>query len=97
MRLPFGRSAPPIEAAAFADLYQAHLAAVFDYCLFRVGDRHIAEDLTADVFERDYVAAIIIPVDATDNRSAQPGRYHMELSGVTLGLRGPWALSWEVP
>jgi RNA polymerase sigma-70 factor (ECF subfamily) len=50
MRIPFGRSTPPLDAAAFTELYQAHLAAVFNYCLFRVGDRQLAEDLAADAF-----------------------------------------------
>ncbi|MCC6192589.1 MAG: sigma-70 family RNA polymerase sigma factor [Anaerolineales bacterium] len=56
MRTPFGRSTLPLDAAAFAELYQAHLAAVFNYCLFRVGDRQLAEDLAADVFERAWRA-----------------------------------------
>lgn len=36
----------------FSALYEAHTRAVFNYCLFRVGDRAAAEDLTADTFER---------------------------------------------
>ena len=36
----------------FATLYEAHTHAIFNYCLFRVGDRATAEDLTADTFER---------------------------------------------
>jgi hypothetical protein len=47
--------------------------------------------------ERSYVAVIIIPVGGHDNRSIRPGRYHVELSGVTLGVRGPWTLRWELP
>ena len=56
MRLPFFRSAPILDSAAFAELYQAHLAAVFNYCLFHAGDRGVAEDLAADVFERAWRA-----------------------------------------
>jgi RNA polymerase sigma-70 factor (ECF subfamily) len=36
----------------FAQLYGQHLDAVFSYCLFRVADRQLAEDLTADTFEQ---------------------------------------------
>jgi RNA polymerase sigma-70 factor (ECF subfamily) len=51
------RPTTQIEAPdAFADLYQAHTYAVFNYCLFRVNDRDIAEDLTADAFERAWRA-----------------------------------------
>ncbi|MCQ3979004.1 MAG: hypothetical protein DPW09_36745 [Anaerolineae bacterium] len=46
-----------LDAAAFADLYRSHTYAVFNYCLFRVGgDRVVAEDLTADTFERAWRA-----------------------------------------
>ncbi len=45
-----------VDADAFADLYRAHTPAVFNYCLFRVGDRAVAEDLTADTFERAWRA-----------------------------------------
>jgi RNA polymerase sigma-70 factor (ECF subfamily) len=45
-----------LDAAAFADLYRTHTYAVFNYCLFRVGDRAVAEDLTADAFERAWRA-----------------------------------------
>jgi RNA polymerase sigma-70 factor (ECF subfamily) len=40
------------EAEALAQLYEAHAPAVFRYIYFRVRDRHIAEDITADVFVR---------------------------------------------
>lgn len=36
----------------FARLYEQHLDAVFSYCLFRVADRQLAEDLAADTFEQ---------------------------------------------
>ncbi len=36
----------------FANLYEAHLDAVFNYCLFRTDNQHLAEDITADTFER---------------------------------------------
>ena len=41
---------------AFAQLYQEHIDAVFNYCLYRVGDVMVAEDLTADIFERAWRA-----------------------------------------
>lgn len=44
------------DADAFARLYQDHTAAVFNYCLYRVGDVQTAEDLTADTFERAWRA-----------------------------------------
>lgn len=40
----------------FANLYNTHLDAVFNYCLFRVRDRQTAEDLTADTFEKAWRA-----------------------------------------
>ncbi|OQB25870.1 MAG: ECF RNA polymerase sigma factor SigL [Chloroflexi bacterium ADurb.Bin180] len=40
------------EEDAFAQLYREHTHAVFNYCLYRVGDAMVAEDLTADIFER---------------------------------------------
>lgn len=36
----------------FAKLYEKHLDAIFSYCFFRVGDRQLAEDVTADTFEQ---------------------------------------------
>jgi RNA polymerase sigma-70 factor, ECF subfamily len=44
------------EADAFAQLYQEHAHALFNYCLYRVGDATLAEDLTADIFERAWRA-----------------------------------------
>jgi RNA polymerase sigma-70 factor (ECF subfamily) len=44
------------DSAAFAEAYQNHIYAVFNYCLFRVNDRNVAEDLTADAFERAWQA-----------------------------------------
>jgi len=44
------------EADTFARLYQEHSHALFNYCLYRVGDPATAEDLTADVFERAWRA-----------------------------------------
>jgi RNA polymerase sigma-70 factor (ECF subfamily) len=45
-----------LDEAVFADLYLEHTGAIFNYCLFRVGERAVAEDLTADVFERAWRA-----------------------------------------
>lgn len=50
------RKASVIDANTFANLYQAHTYAVFNYCLFRVSNRAVAEDLTADTFERAWRA-----------------------------------------
>jgi RNA polymerase sigma-70 factor (ECF subfamily) len=52
------RASPAIgdEAAGFAQLYEAHVRAVYNYCLYRVGDPAVAEDLTADAFERAWRA-----------------------------------------
>lgn len=41
-----------LTAKLFAQLYEEYLGAVFNYCLFRVGDRQLAEDLTAETFEQ---------------------------------------------
>jgi len=40
----------------FVQLYREHLASVFNYCLYRVGDPTVAEDLTSDIFERAWKA-----------------------------------------
>lgn len=37
-------------AEAFAELYEQYLSRVFRYISYRVGDVHLAEDLTSDVF-----------------------------------------------
>lgn len=47
--------------------------------------------------DREYVAVIIIPAAAAEQRSLEPGRYHVEISGATFGVRGPWALAWQLP
>jgi RNA polymerase sigma-70 factor (ECF subfamily) len=44
------------EPVAFARLYEEHASALFNYCLYRVGDTNVAEDLAADVFERAWRA-----------------------------------------
>jgi RNA polymerase sigma-70 factor, ECF subfamily len=36
----------------FAHLYETHITAVFNYCLFRLGEQKAAEDLAADIIER---------------------------------------------
>jgi RNA polymerase sigma-70 factor (ECF subfamily) len=45
------------DPSAFADLYEENFYRVYAYVARRVGDRHQAEDLTADVF-RDALADI---------------------------------------
>jgi RNA polymerase sigma-70 factor (ECF subfamily) len=44
------------KAEAFTRLYEEHVGALFNYCLYRVGDPAVAEDLTADIFERAWRA-----------------------------------------
>jgi RNA polymerase sigma-70 factor (ECF subfamily) len=51
-RILVTRKSPVLTADDFARMYEAHAKAVFNYCLFRVGDRATAEDLTAATFER---------------------------------------------
>ncbi len=36
----------------FADLYKAHLSAVLNFCLFNLGDYALAEEITAQTFEK---------------------------------------------
>lgn len=50
------RQSATTDAEDFSALYRRHLDAVFNYCLFRVGDRAVAEDLTAEAFERAWRA-----------------------------------------
>jgi RNA polymerase sigma-70 factor (ECF subfamily) len=50
------RKSTVLGADDFADLYESHIHAIFNYCLFRVGDRAVAEDLAADAFERAWCA-----------------------------------------
>jgi RNA polymerase sigma-70 factor (ECF subfamily) len=45
-----------LDADTFAGLYLGQAEAILNYCLFRVGDRAVAEDLTADAFERAWKA-----------------------------------------
>jgi RNA polymerase sigma factor (sigma-70 family) len=45
-----------LDEAIFAELYLEHTGAIFNYCLFQVGTRAVAEDLTADIFERAWRA-----------------------------------------
>ncbi len=46
------RQAQEGSAYAFALLYDRYVDQVFAFCFHRVGDRHTAEDLTADVFTK---------------------------------------------
>ncbi len=46
------RQAQRGEAEAFAQLYRAHVQAIFRYIAHRVSDPPLAEDMTADVFTR---------------------------------------------
>ncbi len=54
--LSLGQRASITAGETFARLYRAHTGAVFNYCLFQTGNRAVAEDLTADTFERAWRA-----------------------------------------
>ena len=41
-----------LTSTEFKKLYEEHLTAVFNFCLYRVGDYALAEDITADTFKR---------------------------------------------
>jgi RNA polymerase sigma-70 factor, ECF subfamily len=51
-RLFSSRESYNLTAGDFAHLYESHAKMILNYCLFRVGDRTTAEDITADAFER---------------------------------------------
>jgi RNA polymerase sigma-70 factor (ECF subfamily) len=41
-----------MERSAISALYRRHVQAIYRYIYYRVGDEHVAEDLTAEVFVR---------------------------------------------
>ena len=41
-----------MDKAAIGELYRRHVQAIYRYVTYRVGDAHLAEDLTAEVFVR---------------------------------------------
>ena len=43
---------PTLDKAAFEELYNEYLPRVFNYVSYRVGDQKVAEDITAEIFER---------------------------------------------
>lgn len=45
-----------VDAETFGELYRTYMPAIFNYCLFRVNNRAVAEDLTADIFEKAWRA-----------------------------------------
>lgn len=45
-----------IDNEVFTDLYRQHTPSIYNYCLFRVGNHKVAEDLAADIFERAWRA-----------------------------------------
>jgi RNA polymerase sigma-70 factor (ECF subfamily) len=56
-QITFSLARPAVlDEAVFAALYHEYTGAIFNYCLFRVGNRGAAEDLTADIFERAWRA-----------------------------------------
>ena len=46
----------PKARAAFAELYERHIARIYQFCYLRTGNHHDAEDLTARVFARALAA-----------------------------------------
>jgi RNA polymerase sigma-70 factor (ECF subfamily) len=44
------------DAAAFGDLYDRHVTAIYRYIYFRVGNRQVAEDLTSETFTKALAA-----------------------------------------
>lgn len=40
------------DSAAFGDLYERYVKAIYNYVYYRIGNHHDAEDLTAKVFQR---------------------------------------------
>src|SRR3972149_1499440 len=46
------RRAKQRDEQAFTELYRRHVDLIFRYALLRVGDEHVAEDLTSEVFTR---------------------------------------------
>lgn len=43
---------PAFDRTAFEEFYAQYLPKIYNYVCYRVGDERIAEDITADVFER---------------------------------------------
>jgi hypothetical protein len=46
--------------------------------------------------QREHVAVLLFDVTHPETGAVQPGRYHVELGGATVSVRGPWELSWAV-
>jgi RNA polymerase sigma-70 factor (ECF subfamily) len=44
------QEARALNEAAWAEIYRRHVQQVYAYIYFRLGDQHVAEDLSADVF-----------------------------------------------
>jgi RNA polymerase sigma-70 factor (ECF subfamily) len=42
------------DRSAFAEIYSSHYTAIFKYVLYRVYDRHLAEDLAQDTFTKAF-------------------------------------------
>jgi hypothetical protein len=41
-------------------------------------------------------AVLAFDVVDPETRTVQPGRYHVELDGVTVAVQGPWKLTWRL-
>lgn len=46
------RSADALTPQVFTELYNEYLDAIFNYCLIRLGDPDLAEDVAAETFEQ---------------------------------------------
>lgn len=43
-----------------------------------------------------YQARLAFDVVDPETRTVRPGRYHVELQGVTVAVQGPWTLAWSL-
>ncbi len=46
--------------------------------------------------QHEQTAVLLIDVVDPGSGAVQPGRYHVELGGATVAVRGPWVLTWGV-
>jgi RNA polymerase sigma-70 factor (ECF subfamily) len=51
-----GERTARVAVTPFAQVYEAHAASVYRYCLAQLGDAHAAEDAAADAFGKAYTA-----------------------------------------
>jgi len=61
-----GERRASVAVTPFAQVYEAHAASVYRYCLAQLGDAHAAEDAAADAFGKAYAAWPSFPGDDAD-------------------------------